>query len=333
MAALVLNARDVRALLRPADCIDALEDAFLAAARGEVVQPLRVAAWRPDAAGAIAAMPAFIGEPPVLGAKVIAVFPQNRSRGLPSHQGVVLLHDALDGQLLAIVDAGAITALRTAAASALATRLLAREDAGVLALLGSGVQAAEHLTALCAVRPIREVRVYSRTPAHAHAFAAREAERHGLPVRAVPTAAEAVRGADIVCTLTAATEPILLGRWLLPGMHVNAVGASTPAFRELDAEAVACSRLFADRSESARAESADFLQAVREGAISDEHLRGDLADLVSGRVRGRETAQDITLFKSLGLALEDLAAAHRAYREAVRRGHGISIEIGEGEGE
>ncbi len=315
---LLLDAQEVRAILTPQAAIAALEEAFSAMAAENAVQPLRVAAWRPDQQGAIAAMPAFLGRPAVLGAKVIAVFPENSRAGLPSHQGVVVLHDAEDGRCLAIVDAGAITAIRTAAASALATRLLAREDAQVLALLGSGEQAHEHLRAIRTVRAIREVRVFSRTAAHAQTFAAVAERAEGLPVR----------GAQIICTLTAAREPVLLGRWLEPGAHVNAVGASTPAFRELDAQAISRSILFTDRAESLSAESEDYLGALREGAISEGHLRGELAQLVAGSRTGRTSPEEITLFKSLGLAIEDVAAAHRVYREAIAQGHGLRIRLG-----
>ncbi len=325
---LLLDAQEVRAILTPQAAIAALEEAFSAMAAENAVQPLRVAAWRPDQQGAIAAMPAFLGRPAVLGAKVIAVFPENSRAGLPSHQGVVVLHDAEDGRCLAIVDAGAITAIRTAAASALATRLLAREDAQVLALLGSGEQAHEHLRAIRTVRAIREVRVFSRTAAHAQTFAAVAERAEGLPVRAAHTAEEAVRGAQIICTLTAAREPVLLGRWLEPGAHVNAVGASTPAFRELDAQAISRSILFTDRAESLSAESEDYLGALREGAISEGHLRGELAQLVAGSRTGRTSPEEITLFKSLGLAIEDVAAAHRVYREAIAQGHGLRIRLG-----
>lgn len=328
MDTLVISAGLVRELLSPEDCIEALEAALTAAARGDVVQPLRAVAWRPDAQGAVAGMPGYIGEPAVLGAKVIAVFPDNRQRGKPSHQGIVVLHDPTDGRLMAIIDAGEITAIRTAAASALATRLLAREDASVLALLGTGVQAREHLRALRTVRPIREVRVWSRTPDHAQEFARRSEAVEGLRVLAVSTAERAVRGAEIVCTLTAARSPVLRGEWLMQGAHVNAVGASTRAFRELDAQAVARSRLFADSAASLRAESADYLGALEEGAIDGAHLIGELEELVTGSVPGRTDPAQITLFKSLGLALEDLAAAQRVFDASVAQGRGVHVEIG-----
>lgn len=328
MSALLLSAADVHALLSPEACVSALEEAFRAYAGGELAQPLRVVAWRPDAVGAVAAMPAYIGQPAVLGAKVIAVFPENRRRGIPSHQGIIVLHDPEDGTLLAIIDAGAITALRTAAASALATSILARPNSEVLALLGSGQQAWEHLRAMSAVRPIREVRVWSRTPGHAEEFSHRAAIDGGPVVRAAGTVEESVRGADIVCTLTAATAPVLRGEWLAEGMHVNAVGASAAAFRELDALAVARSRLFADSRESLAAESMDYLGALGEGAIGPDHLQGDLADLVTGRVPGRTNDREITLFKSLGLAIEDLAAARMVLMRARQQGRGASVELG-----
>jgi alanine dehydrogenase len=328
MAPLLLDADDVRALLSPEDCRAAVEEVFASCARGEVVQPQRVVAWRPDERGAMAAMPAFIGDPPILGAKLIAVFPGNRRRGIPSHQGVVVLHDPEDGRVLAILDAGAITSLRTAAASALATKILCKADAASLALLGSGEQAWEHLRAMRTVRPVREVRVWSRTRAHALAFVRRAEEAFGIPVHATETAREAVRRADIVCTLTASTTPILHGEWLSEGTHVNAVGASTPAFRELDAEAVARSRLFADSRTSLATESMDYLGALEEGAIGEDHLLGDLGDLVTGRVQGRRDLRDITLFKSLGLSIEDLAAARLVLIRAKDQKRGTEVKFG-----
>ena len=240
---------------------------------------------------------------------------------------MVLLFDAERGNLRAVLDAESITAIRTAAASALATRLLAKDKAGDLALLGSGVQAETHLEALRIVRPLRRVRVWSRNPGHARAFAEAAAREHRLPVKAVPTPREAVEGADLVCTVTAASEPVLEGAWLSPGCHVNAVGACTPRARELDAAAVARGRFFVDRRESALAEAGDFLLAKEEGAVDEDHILGELGDLALGRIEGRTGPEDVTIFESLGLAVEDLASAELVLVRALERGMGERLDL------
>jgi len=324
---LIIGHREVPQVLPMAECVEVMAAMFGVLGRGEALLPLRQIVWQPDRRGALGLMPAYLGAPGALGAKVVSVFPGNASTRYESHQGAVLLYETGNGRLLALVDAGAITAIRTAAVSALATRLLARPEAGELAILGAGTQAAMHLAAMRAVRPIRRVRVWSRDPAHAQRFAEREAARHGLPVTAVATGAEAVAGAEIVCTVTGATAPVLRGEWLAPGAHVNAVGASVPPFRELDTAAVVRSRMFVDRRESALHEADDFRLPQQEGAIDATHIRGELSDLVLGQVQGRTAASEVTLFKSLGLALEDLAAAQHAYERAVAAGLGTWVEF------
>ncbi len=321
MDTLVLGHREVRALLPMAECVDVMAAAFATLARGDAVLPLRSATALPDRRGFLGLMPSYLGEPRALGVKVVTVFPGNLGTPYESHQGAILLFETENGRLLAVVDAGTVTEIRTAAVSGLATRLLARPDASTLAILGSGTQAGVHLEAMRAVRPIREVRVWSRTEAHGRAFAA----RHGVSF--APTAREAVEGADIVCTVTGAQAPILEGEWLAPGAHVNAVGASVPPYRELDSAAVAGSRLFVDRRESALHAAEDVRVPIREGRIGEDHIAGELGDLLLGRVAGRSGPHEITLFKSLGLAVEDLAAAHHVYAQARARGAGSSLEI------
>lgn len=344
----VLSRSQVESLLPMEDCIDAVEEALTTLARGGSLQPLRIPMWLPDRRGLLGLMHG-LAAPASLGLKVVSVFPHGSGDGgstrdgdsardsgsnepaaapaLPSHQGVVLLFDAGRGNLRAILDAESITAIRTAAASALATRLLALEDAGDLALLGSGVQAHSHLEALRAVRPLRRVRVWSRSRERARAFSEAAGREHGLPVEPVPTAREAVEGADLVCTVTASPEPVLEGAWLSPGCHVNAVGACTPRARELDAEAVARARLFVDRRESALAEAGDFLLAREEGAVDEDHILGELGELALGRIEGRTGPEDVTLFESLGLAVEDLASAERVLARALERGAGERLDL------
>jgi ornithine cyclodeaminase len=348
MTLLYLGAAEIEALLPAGECLELMEAALRELARGEAVQPLRSVmrlAGLAEPGGLLGLMPGQIGcegmPPPgaggggaalpagVVGIKVVTLFPGNRERSEETHLGAVLLFDTDLGKPLAYLDAAAITAIRTAAVSAVATRALARPEAGDLALLGAGVQARTHLAALRAVRDVRRVRVWSRRPESARRFAAEESARHGLTVEAVETAAAAVAGADLVCTVTAARQPVLRGEWLAPGTHVNAVGACTPAARELDSAAVAGARLFVDRRESALHESGDFLVPLREGAIGEGHIEAELGDLLEGRAAGRGTATaatEITLFKSLGLAIEDLAAAYHVYRRALAQGRGIRLE-------
>jgi ornithine cyclodeaminase len=241
---------------------------------------------------------------------------------------LVVLFDGDNGVPVAIMDASEITAIRTAAASGVATRLLARDDAADLAIIGSGVQARTHLEAMIAVRPIRRVRVHSKTPDNSHRFAEAAATRHTIDVQVAQDARAAVEDAEIICTTTSSRQPVLLGEWLPPGVHVNAVGSSIPAARELDAGAMAKSRLFVDRRESTVNESGDFLMAKQEGAIDEGHILAELGELLTGQAEGRRGDDEITLFKSLGLAVEDLVAARYVWQRAEAEDVGITAGLG-----
>ena len=324
MNVLVLSHADVVRLLPMEACIEVMADALRTTSKGGAVLPLRSVVWMPDRHGMIGLMPGFLDHPTSLGLKVVSIFPGNHGTGFDSHQGVVMLFDTRHGSPQAIIDASSITAIRTAAVSGVATRALARDDAGDLAILGSGVQAATHLDAMRAVRKLRRVRVWSRNQANAQRFA----EKCPVPVEVMATVRAAVDGADIICTTTAAREPVLEGAWLAPGAHVNAVGACFAATRELDTAAVARARLVVDRRESTVNESGDYLLALRDGAITETHILGELGDLLLGRFTARTGPGDITLFKSLGIAIEDLAAAHYIYTQAVARGGGVSVPLG-----
>lgn len=328
MQVLIVNQEEVRALLPMSECIDVMAEALKTLARGDVILPLRPVMRLPDPANALILMPAYLGAPAALGLKVITIFPGNAGSEFDSHPGVVMLFDTEHGQPLAIMDASEITAIRTAAVSGLATRLLAREDAADLALLGSGTQARTHLDAMLAVRPIRHVRVWSRTPEHARAFAESATRRLNLQVEAVDTARDAVDGADLICTTTASPEPVLLGDWLAPGAHINAVGSSIATTRELDTAAVVRARLYADRRESTLNEAGDFLIPRREGAIGDDHIQAELGELLLGTATGRTASDQITLFKSLGIAIEDVAAARHIYVKAQQQHAGTMVELG-----
>jgi ornithine cyclodeaminase len=328
MKVLIINQAEVRKLLPMDECMDVMADALKTLARGDAILPLRPVMWLPERVGALGMMPSYVGDIQAMGLKVISVFPGNHGTQYDSHQGAVLLFETQHGQLLAIMDASEITAIRTAAVSGVATRLLAREDADDLAIIGSGVQARTHLAAMMHARTIRRARVWSRDSEHAAQFAKRESRRHGIHVEAVPTAQAAVEGASIICTTTSAREPVLKGEWIAPGTHVNAVGSSVPFARELDTAALVKSRLYVDRRESTVNEAGDFLVPRNEGAISDDHILGEIGELLLGKVNGRATDDDITLFKSLGLAVEDLASANHIYKKAIETGIGTAVELG-----
>jgi ornithine cyclodeaminase len=324
----VLSAAEVRSLLPMAECIEVMAGALAALARGEASQPLRHLLRPPGASGLLGLMPSYWappGEPPAFGLKAVGVFAGNPARGLDAHQGAVLLLDGETGQLQALLDASAVTAIRTAAVSALATRLLARDDAGDLALIGAGVEARTHLTAMAAVRALRRVRVASLRPERARAFATEMAAHSPVPIEAVATAEAAVRGADLIVTATSSREPVLRRDWVEPGAHLNAVGACFPAAREIDTATVVASSLFVDRRESTLAEAGDYLVPAAEGAIGPGHIRAELGEVLVGRHPGRSGRDEITLFKSLGIGIEDLAVARFLHARALERGLGQRV--------
>lgn len=328
MEVLVVSQDDVPDLLPMDECVDAMAEALAALTRGDAVLPLRSVLWLPDRRGALVTMPTLLPAAGALGLKVITAFPGNQDTEFDSHQGAVVLFEAEHGLPVVIADATAITAIRTAAVSGLATRLLAREDATDLAIIGSGTQAGTHLEAMRTVRDLKRVRVWSRNRERARAFASRESERHGLEVQPVASAREAVDGADLICTCTASNDPVVLGSWVSPGTHINAVGSSIPTARELDTELVVRSRFYVDRRESAENEAGDFLIPKGEGAIGDDHIVAELGEVVLGKAPARTSPKEITVFKSLGLAVEDLASVQLIHRKAVATGRGSRIELG-----
>jgi len=315
---LILNEHEVEELLTMEECIGVMESALASLANGEVVNPLRHMVRGSDAPGILGLMPSWRGgSSPVYALKEVCVFPGNPARGLDTHLGAVLLHSGETGELLAVVNAAAVTAIRTAAVSAVATKLLARKNASVLAIIGGGAQARSHLAAIPLVRNINTVRVYSRSGA-----------KGDLAQYAVGSVEEAVRGADIIVTATSSKEAIVRREWIADGAHINAVGSSIASARELDSATVAAALLFVDRRESTVNESGDYLFALREGAISGpEHIRAELGELLTGRAEGRKSDEEITLFKSLGLAIEDLASAAFLYEKATRLGRGASLDF------
>ena len=319
MSVRILDEHDVRRLLPMGACIDVMADALASLARGEVHNPLRTIVRPPGEPSLLGLMPAHRGgERPLYALKAIAIFPSNAALGLDLHQGFVALFDGETGATRALLNAGALTAVRTAAVSGVATRCLARDDVRTLAILGTGIQARAHLQAMNAVREFERVVVWGRTPGR---FADLD------EVEEVPSAEEAVRVADVLVTATSAAEPVVRRAWLKQGVHVNAVGSSIPTARELDTETMAAASLFVDRRESAVNEAGDFLIAQREGAIGPEHIKAELGELVLGSAAGRRSPGEITVFKSLGLAVEDLAAAEHVVARAEAENAGTLVSL------
>ena len=328
MNILILNHSEVEQLLPMAECIEVMAEALADLSAGRMHQPLRSIVRPPDAIGLMGLMPSYrAGAHALYGLKAVCVFPGNTALGKDAHQGSVMLFSADTGELLALLNASAITAIRTGAVSAVATRLLARADAGDLAILGTGVQAHSHLAAIACVRPIRRVRVASRSFEHARAFTEEHALRYSFPIEPAASVEAAVRGADLIVTATTAAEPILFREWIAPGAHINAVGSSIATTREIDTAIMATAGLFVDRRESTLNESGDYLFAMRAGAIGPDQIRAEVGELLLGTQPGRSAPDAITLFKSLGLAVEDLAAADYVYRQAQARGVGTWVEF------
>jgi len=296
--------------------IDLMEATLQDLAADQVVQPLRtVMPLAPPRV--LGLMPAWLKPADIVGAKLIAVVPGNSQVGLPSHQGVIVLFAASTGSPLAVVDAESVTAIRTAAVSGVATRHLASPSAHRLALFGTGRQAHTHLAAMLAVRPLREVWVWGRNPAHALAFQREAIRTTAATVRVARTAREAAENADIICTVTSAATPVLAGRWVRAGTHINAVGACLATARELDTALIQQSRLFVDQREASEHEAGDYLIPLAEGAISARHVLGELGEVLRHTVPGRQADDDVTVFKAVGLAAEDIAAAHFVYSSRV----------------
>jgi alanine dehydrogenase len=325
--ALLLTESHVRELLTMRELVPLMQRTLAAFSAGGAVQPVRTVVPVRDHGGFLGVMPAYVTDQDALGLKAVLLYPGNSSRGLPTHLATILLLEPETGVLLSVMDGRLVTEMRTGAVSAAATARLARPDAHVLALLGSGVQAWSHLEALCEVRAPDEVRVWSRTRAHAERFSAEARARFGVAVTVKASPAEAVRGADMICTVTASETPVLEGKWLAPGAHINAIGAARPEWRELDTQAVVASRLFVDSRAAAVIEAGDIVGPMREGAMTEGHIQAEIGEVLAGTHPGRTGPREITLFKSLGLAVEDVATARFVYERAVARKVGQELTL------
>ncbi len=322
---LLLNERDVRSVLTLPDLIESMRGALADYSSGRAQQPLRTVLELAEHRAFFGIMPAALGGKTV-GTKLVTVFPSNHEKGLPSHMATIVLLDPDTGALLALMDGRFITEARTAAVSAVSVDILALPAAGTLGLLGSGVQARSHLEAIACVRKLQEVRVWSPTEAHRTAF--QDDARHlGITVRAVGSPREAVEGADLIVVATASHTPVLTSDWVRDGAHICAVGACRPSHRELEAALVARSRLFVDSTAGALSEAGDIVLAIQEGALAPGDIAGELGELIAGNVTGRQNPGQVTLFKSLGMAVEDVAAAGLAYTRASARGIGTPLAM------
>ena len=327
MKILILSYTEVSELLPIKECIPLMREALIALAAGKVHLPLRSIIRPPEAKGLLGLMPSYVsGDHAAYGLKAVCVFPGNPALGKDAHQGAVLLFSAETGELLAMMNASAITAIRTAAATGVATDLLARADASQLAILGSGVQARTHLIAMAEVRAIKHCRIASRHIEHAQRFANEMRQDVSFAIEPVATVAEALDGADLIVTATNSAEPIVQREWISDGAHLNLVGACFATAREVDSETMAAARLFVDRRDSALNEAGDYILAARDGLIGPDHIRAELGELLTREKPGRTAAQEITIFKSLGISVEDLFAAEYLFGKARRLGAGTWVE-------
>jgi len=305
-----------------------MSDAFVSLAEGKVFQPLRTIVRPPGARGLLGLMPSYKdGTDAAFGIKVITVFPDNPQQGKDAHQGAVLLFNPETGELLALMNASAITAQRTAAASAVATDLLARKDASELAIIGAGVQARTHLRAMACVRSLKRVRVAARSAANARGMVEEMKAECNFELEAVESVKEAAAGAHIIVTATNSQVPVIQREWISAGTHINAIGTHSPASREIDGATMAAAKIFVDRRESAVNESGDFILAQQEGLITSDDIIGEIGDLITGAVTGRTDSNEITLFKSLGLAIEDVICAGYLLKAAQEKRVGTSVEF------
>jgi len=310
------------------DMIGVMEDAFRELAEGHVEMPLRLVIRSRDPPGVMVVMPALMRRSKGLGLKVVTQYPSNPGKfKAPAVNATVLHVDYRSGRVGAVMDGTYLTALRTAAVSGLATNYLARKDCESLGLIGSGVEAETHLEAMRAVRPIVEAKVYSPTPSHRSSFAKRMSNRFGIEVKSVDSGREAVLDVDIVVTATPAREPVLRGEWLSEGVHVNAIGSGTPERRELDEAVLKRSKIVADDIDAALSETGDFIVPMKEGRFSRRDVYAGLGDIVTGRKKGRLNDSEITLFKSVGLAIEDVSAAKFIYERAKAREVGTNLPL------
>lgn len=324
---LLISRSQVEAHLAMLDCIGLMRTAMIAVSRGGAAQPLRQYLPIPETTGKMAIMPGALDDPECFGIKLVCKYVRPVDDPLGSHVGMVLLFDSQRGVPLAMIEGSALTGIRTAAASGLATALLARPDATRLALIGTGDQALRHAAAMCAVRPIATITVWGRDRDRAASLCETIEQDFGVAARPCATPAETIAGTDIVCTTTAATTPVLFGADLEPGQHVNLVGAAVATSAEADTRLVERSRFYVDSRAAAMAAAGELLNAIAAGAVDEQHIAGEIGEVAAGKVPGRQSVDDITVYKSLGVSAQDLAAAHYLWRSVAAQGLGQTFDL------
>lgn len=323
----IIAQSDVERLLPVARCVDVMRHAMIATSNGNVTLPIRQFMPISGAPGKLALMPGTLGDPACFGIKLVCKYDRPHDDPLGTHVGMVLLFDTAKGVPLAMIEGSSLTAIRTSAASALATQIMAREDASRLAIIGNGEQAARHVDAMMAVRPIRQIDVWGRDRTRAQAFATATEARTGIPVTAHGSAKRAVAKADVICTTTAAKEPVLFGADLQEGQHINLVGAAIPTSAEVDSEAVRRARYVVDYRPAAMAAAGELLNAIESGVISADHITGEIGEIAAGSCEGRASPDEITMYKSLGVAAQDLASAHAIWSLAEAQKAGTEVDL------
>jgi ornithine cyclodeaminase len=324
---LILSEKEVQSLAEVPELIAVLERAHIQYSVGKAVMPVRLVVPLPQIEGRITSMPGYLNEDKALGMKVVTFFPNNLKQNLPQILATVMLFSADTGKMIAAMDGNYITAIRTACVSAMATRALANPEGGVLGVLGAGVQARAHIRALTQIREISEIRVYDIFEASARQLQQSLQNEIGVKIDVVQSAREAVRNADLLVTVTTAKEPIVKADWLKPGMHINAVGSHRPDLREIDGATLAAAKIVVDSREAIMAECGDILLAIQEKAITAASIHAEIGEVLAGKKAGRTRADEITLYKAVGIAIQDVATAHLVYRKALERNVGTNIEV------
>jgi|TARA_B100000586_G_scaffold133026_1_gene96232 ornithine cyclodeaminase len=325
---LIVNKNEIKDAITMLGCIELMEDLFVKLEEGIADNPLRKAMVLPNKnGGLLSMMPGYNSQKNIMGIKTVSVYPENADIGLESHQGTVTLFDSTNGIPLAIMDASQITSIRTAAVSAVATKALANKNSKVLAIIGSGVQAASHIEAMNTILDLDEIRVWSRNKKNVEIFIKNQRKKYSIPFIHAHSISDALENADVVCTTTSSNEPLIFSNHLTRGMHINAVGSSVKNAREFDGNAMKLSKLYVDKIESTLNESGDFLLAKKEGIINDKHIKGTIGEVLINNINGRESKNDITLFKSLGLAIEDISTAFYIYEKYKKNNEGHWIEF------
>jgi alanine dehydrogenase len=324
---LVLSEKDVQRLAAVDELIPVLEQAHIQYSLGKAVMPVRLVVPLPQIEGRITSMPAYLDEDKSLGMKVVTYFPNNPKQGQPAILATVMLFSTDTGKMIAAMDGNYITAVRTACASAMATKVLANPDTSVLGVVGAGVQARAHIRALMQIRPITEINVYDIFEASARQLQADLETEIGVKIHVAGSPREAVVGADLLVTVTTAKEPILKAEWLKPGIHINAVGSHRPDLREIDGATLAAAKIVVDSREAIMAECGDILLAIQEKAITAESVHAEIGEVLAGKKSGRNGRQERTIYKAVGIAIQDVATAHLIYRKALAQNVGTHIEL------